>query len=103
MRSLVRRVEIRGGSMTEEKKLACDGLSRREVLARTAWAGLGVTAGLIGAGGLEKLWGQMQPRVDESSPRIFGASVEKLPPIDNRYPLMPSWGTELKQLAPNVY
>ena len=89
--------------MAEEKKLEGDGLSRREVMARSAWAGLGVTAGLVGAGGLEKLWGEIAPRVDESSPRIFGASVEKLPPIDNRYPVMPSWGTELKQLAPNVY
>lgn len=89
--------------MTEEKKIAGDGLSRREVMARTAWAGLGVTADMIGAGGLEKLWGQMAPRVDESSPRIFGVSVEKLPPIDNRYPVMPTWNTELKQLAPNVY
>ena len=45
--------------MTEEKKLEGDGLSRREVMARTAWAGLGVTAGLIGAGGLERLMGQV--------------------------------------------
>ena len=89
--------------MAEEKKFEGEGLSRREVMARTGWAGLGLTAGLVGAGGLEKLWAQMAPRVDESSPRIFGASVEKLPPIDNRYPVMPSWGTELKQLAPNVY
>jgi glyoxylase-like metal-dependent hydrolase (beta-lactamase superfamily II) len=62
-----------------------------------------VTAGLVGAGGLEKLLGQMPPREDESSPRIFGASVTPLPPIDERYPVMPSWGTELRQLAPNVY
>jgi len=89
--------------MAEEKKFAGDGLSRREVMARTAWAGLGATAGLIGAGGLQKLLAEVQPRVDESSPRIFGASVEKLPPIDDRYPVMPSWNTELKQLAPNVY
>lgn len=89
--------------MTEERKFERDGLTRREVMARSAWAGLGVTAGLVGAGGLEKLWGQMAPRVDESSPRIFGASVEQLPLIDNRYPVMPSWNTDLKQLAPNVY
>ena len=89
--------------MAEEKKFEGEGLSRREVMARTGWAGLGLTAGLVAAGGLEKLWAQMAPRVDESSPRIFGASVEKLPPIDTRYPVMPSWGTELKQLAPNVY
>jgi cyclase len=89
--------------MREEKRFEGNGLTRREVMARTAWAGLGVTAGLFGAGGLQKVLGQGQPRVDESSPRIFGASVEQLPPIDNRYPVMPSWKTELKQLAPNVY
>ena len=89
--------------MTEGKRLEGDGLSRREVMARAAWAGLGVTAGLIGAGGLEKLLGQSQPRVDESSPRIFGVSVASLPPIDERYPIVPTWKTELKQLAPNVY
>ncbi len=89
--------------MTEEKKFEGEGLSRREVMARTAWAGLGGAAGMIGAGGMQKLWGQMSPRVDESSPRIFGASVEQLPAIDTRYPVMPSWKTELKQLAPNVF
>src|ERR1700680_3111641 len=69
-KSLVRGVEILGGSMAEEKKFECEGLSRREVMARTGWAGLGLTAGLVAAGGLEKLWAQMAPRVDESSPRI---------------------------------
>ena len=80
-----------------------DGLTRREVMARSAWAGVGAAAGLIAAGGVEKLLGQMQPRVDESSPRIFGLSVAQFPPIDDRYPVMPSWKTELKQLAPNIY
>jgi cyclase len=89
--------------MTEETKFEGEGLSRREVLARTGWAGLGVAAGLLGAGSLEKLMGEVQPRVDESSPRIFGASVARLPPIDERYPIVPTWKTELKQLAPNVY
>jgi len=89
--------------MMEEKKIESEGLTRREVMARTGWAGLGLAAGVVASGGMEKLWGQMAPRVDESSPRIFGASVEKLPVIDSHYPLMPSWGTELKQLAPNVY
>ena len=54
--------------MAEEKKFAGDGLTRREVMARTAWAGLGATAGLIGAGGLERLLGEVQSRVDESFP-----------------------------------
>jgi cyclase len=89
--------------MAEEKKFEGEGFGRREVMARTAWAGLGLTAGLIGAGGLDKLWGQIAPREDESSPRIFGASVTPLPPIDERYPVVPTWNTELRQLAPNVY
>jgi cyclase len=89
--------------MAEEIKFERDGFSRREVIKRTAWAGLGATAGLVGAGGLEKLFGQTQPREDESSPRIFGASVAPLPPIDDRYPVVPTWNTELRKLAPNVY
>ncbi len=89
--------------MTDEKLNAGEGLTRREVMARGAWAGIGVTAGVLGAGGLEKLMGEAQPRVDESQGRIFGAAVEKLPPIDDRYPIVPTWKTELKQLAPNVY
>jgi cyclase len=89
--------------MAEEKKFEGEGFGRREAMARTAWAGLGLTAGLIGAGGLDKLWGQTAPREDESSPRIFGASVTPLPPIDERYPVVPTWNTELRQLAPNVY
>jgi glyoxylase-like metal-dependent hydrolase (beta-lactamase superfamily II) len=89
--------------MTDEQKSAADGLTRREVMMRTAWAGLGAASALMAAGGVEKLLGQIQPRVDESSPRIGWPSVEKLPPIDDRYPIMPSWNTELRQLAPNVY
>jgi cyclase len=86
-----------------ERKSGRAGMTRREMMTRGAWASLGVTAGVLGSGGLEKMWGQMQPRVDESSPRIFGASVAQLPAIDSKYPVMPSWGTELKQLAPNVF
>jgi cyclase len=101
--SRVHSTETRGGRMSDEKVFNTEGLTRREVMARTAWAGIGATAGMIAAGGLEKLWADMQPRVDESSPRIFGASVTPLPPIDDRYPIVPTWKTELKQLAPNVY
>jgi glyoxylase-like metal-dependent hydrolase (beta-lactamase superfamily II) len=89
--------------MPEEKSFEREGLTRREVMARTAWAGLGVTVGLAGAGSLEKLLGEGAPRVDESSPRIFGTSVAVLPPIDDRYPIVPTWKTEMRQLAPNVY
>jgi cyclase len=89
--------------MAEEKAFAADSLTRREVMSRAAWAGLGAAAALATEGGLEKAWGEAQPRVDESSPRIFGTSVAQLPPIDTRYPVVPTWNTELKQLAPNVY
>jgi cyclase len=89
--------------MLDGKIVERDGLTRREVMARTAWAGLGVVAGLAGAGSIEKLLAAAAPRVDESSPRIFGVSVEVLPPIDDRYPVVPTWKTEMKQLAPNVY
>jgi len=89
--------------MPEERTNERDGLTRREVMARTAWAGLGVTAGLVGAGSIEKLLGETAPRVDESSPRIFGVSVAVLPPVDDRYPVVPTWKTEMRQLAPNVY
>jgi cyclase len=89
--------------MSEEKTFERDGLTRREVMARTAWAGLGMAAGLAGGGSIEKLLGATAPRVDESSPRIFGVSVTPLPPIDDRYPIVPTWKTEMRQLAPNVY
>ena len=78
-------------------------MSRREAMRRTAWAGLGVTSALAGAGALEALLGQAPPRVDESSPRIGWPSVTPLPPVDERYPVVPTWKTELRQLAPNVY
>ena len=52
--------------MMEDKKIEGEGLTRREVMARTGWAGLGLAAGVMASGGAEKLWGQMAPRVDES-------------------------------------
>ena len=91
--------------MITENKIAAaeDGWTRREVMAHAAWAGVGAASALVSGGALETVWAQMQPRVDESSPRIFGTSVATLPPIDNHYPVVPTWKTELRQLAPNVY
>ena len=89
--------------MAEEKEIAAEGLSRREVIIGSAWAGLGVASAVAGAGGLKTLWGQGQQRVDESSVRMGWPSVTPLPPIDDHYPLMPTWKTDLRQLAPNVY
>jgi cyclase len=89
-------------SMNEVTKFNGDGITRREAITRVGWAGLGA-AGIVGAGAVERLLAQTQPRVDESQGRIFGASVEKLPPIDNRFPVVPNWKTEFKQLAPGIY
>jgi cyclase len=97
------RIKISGGFMSDKTGFAENHLTRREMMTRTAWAGFGVASGVAAGGGLETLWAQAQQRVDESSPRIFGVSVTHLPPIDNRYPVMPTWKTELRQLAPNVY
>src|SRR5215472_11710187 len=89
--------------MSDEKQFAENHLTRREMMTRTAWAGLGVASAVAASSAFETLWGQAQQRVDESSPRIFGTSVAHLPPIDSRYPVMPTWKTEMKQLASNVY
>jgi hypothetical protein len=78
-------------------------LSRREAMARTAWTGLGVAAAATCVAGMESLWAQTPQRFDESSARIGWPSVTPLPPVDDRYPIMPTWKTELRQLAPNVY
>lgn len=78
-----------------------DKLTRREMVARTAW--VGAASVLAGAGGLEALLGQAGQRVDESSSRMGWPAVTPLPPVNDKYPLMPTWKTDLRQLAPNVY
>jgi glyoxylase-like metal-dependent hydrolase (beta-lactamase superfamily II) len=76
-------------------------LTRREVMSGAAWLGAGAL--LAGGGRVGALLGQAAQRVDESSSRMGWPSVTPLPPIDNHYPLMPTWKTDLRQLAPNVY
>src|ERR1700692_523037 len=76
-------------------------LTRREIVARTAW--IGAASALAGVGGLEALLGQAGQRVDESSSRMGGPAVTPLPPANDKYPVMPTWKTDLRQLAPNVY
>ena len=76
-------------------------LTRREIVARTAW--IGAASALAGVGGLEALLGQAGQRVDESSSRMGWPSVTPLPPVNDKYPVMPAWKTDLRQLAPNVY
>src|SRR5581483_5954739 len=85
---------MRGGRMGEK-------LPRREVMSRT------VAAASMLAIGMDAVWGQASssqaPRVDESSSRMGWPSVAPLPPVDPRYPVTPTWKTEFRQLAPNVY
>ena len=78
-----------------------DKLTRRDVVVRAAWLGAGAV--LATGGRLNALLGQAGQRVDESSSRMGWPSVSPLPPVDNHYPLMPTWKTDLRQLAPNVY
>jgi glyoxylase-like metal-dependent hydrolase (beta-lactamase superfamily II) len=90
--------------MQENGKNPADGnMTRREMVVRTAGAAAGVATAVAGLGGLARIWGQGQERIDETSPRLGWPSVAPLPPIDTRYPVMPTWKTELRQLAPNVY
>ncbi len=89
--------------MASEENSRGKGISRREAMVRAACTGLGVAAAAANLGALESLWGQAQPRVDESSERIGWPAVKPLPPLDSRYPTMPTWKTQLRQLAPNVY
>jgi glyoxylase-like metal-dependent hydrolase (beta-lactamase superfamily II) len=79
-------------------------LTRRDVMTRAASM---AAASMLSGTGMDKLWGQASsnqaPRVDESSSRMGWPSVTPLPPVDPRYPVTPTWKTEVRQLAPNVY
>jgi cyclase len=75
--------------------------TRREVCVRAALLGAGSL--LTRSGVTQQLWAQTPQRLDESSSRMGWPSVTPLPRLDPRYPVMPSWKTELRQLAPNVY
>src|SRR4029077_20668435 len=76
-------------------------LTRREMFTRTA--SIGAASLVAGASGLKALLGQAGQRMDESSSRMGWPAVTPLPPVDNHYPVMPTWKTDLRQLAPNVY
>jgi glyoxylase-like metal-dependent hydrolase (beta-lactamase superfamily II) len=67
-----------------------DGLSRREALGRVASVGLGALAAFGSAGSLAL------------DAQIGG--VQPIPPKpDPRFPPVPTWATELRELAPKVY
>jgi glyoxylase-like metal-dependent hydrolase (beta-lactamase superfamily II) len=66
-------------------------MSRRDALARVARAGAGTLAAL-GAGSMSARAGDQ-----------FGGVDPIPPPADRRFPRPPTWETELKEVAPDVY
>ena len=66
------------------------GLTRREALVRVAGAGLGIVSAVRMSGGSLSLSAQLPV-------------VTTPPPPDPRFPPAPSWKTELRELAPNVF
>ena len=71
-------------------------LIRRELIARMAFTGLVLLLFLGGEGGVALLWAQAA-----SAPTPAPAVIPPAP--DPKFPQVPSWKTELRQLAPNVY
>jgi cyclase len=72
------------------------GLTRRQAITRVACAGFVLFLVLAGEGGPAHLWAQSAP-APTSAPAV-------IPPApDPKFPQVPSWKTELKELAPNVY
>jgi len=68
---------------------------RQEVMASAALAGFIIVLALAGEGAVARLWAQ------GSSPPTPAPAV--IPPApDPRFPQVPGWKTELKQLAPNA-
>jgi hypothetical protein len=67
-------------------------MTRREAVRHVAGLGLGVAAALKGAGGDSRLLAQ-NPAIPIATP----------PSGDPRFPMVPSWKAEFRQLAPNVF
>jgi cyclase len=72
------------------------GLTRRQAITRVACAGFVLFLVLAGEGGPAHLWAQSAP-APTSAPAVIP------PALDPKFPQVPSWKTELKELAPNVY
>lgn len=67
-------------------------MTRREAIGHVASVGLGVAAALKGTAGSSRLAAQ-NPAIPAATP----------PPGDPRFPMVPSWKAEFRQLAPNVF
>lgn len=82
--------------MTKSHDSKAAGLTRRQAITRVACAGFVLFLVLAGEGGPAHLWAQSAP-APTSAPAV-------IPPApDPKFPQVPSWKTELKELAPNVY
>jgi cyclase len=82
--------------MTTSHNAGIARLTRREAIARVTLAGFAILLSVSGEGGPARLWAQ-------SAPAPTPAPVVIPPAPDSKFPQVPSWKTELKQLAPNVY
>jgi cyclase len=82
--------------MTTSHNAGIARLTRREAIARVTLAGFAILLSVSGEGGPARLWAQ-RAAAPTSAPAV-------IPPApDPKFPQVPSWKTELKQLAPNVY
>ena len=68
-------------------------LSRRELMRCAGWAGLGAASALLG--------GEFAPLAAQSQQTQLPAVTPT--GFDPHYPKVPTWNTQLKQLASNVY
>ena len=76
--------------MTQPRDSRVAGLNRREALRLGAGAGLGMLSFLGGGAGGSRLSAQGPPPASPS-------------PVNPNFPQVPSWNTEFRELAPNVY
>jgi len=72
------------------------GLTRRQAIIRVVCVGFMLLVTLAGKGRPAHLWAQPAP-----APTAAPAVIPPAP--DPKFPQVPSWKTELKELAPNVY
>jgi cyclase len=76
--------------MTPPERKRPEQLNRREAIGRGTRGALGIAALINGVSAVTTVEAQ-------------GLPVATSPPPDPRYPQVPSWKTELRQLAPNVF